>query len=279
MIEPGCRAPYNSCMQEWSIYRHHAELEIDLLHAHFSRHSYPLHSHDYYVIALVEAGTQYFRFGRQRHLTPAGGFILLNPGESHTGEPGSRGGYRYRAIYPTLAHMRGIAHELGMPAELPLFATPRGNHTRLIGEFTRMHKLLMANRSGLEAQTALNTVLAKMLAAFGEVREPAGKPASVRKALELIDAQYARTISLDELAQAAALSRFHFLRSFRDQVGMPPHAYIENRRVAVAQQLIASGMPLAQVAVEVGFSSQSHFTQRFRQTLGVTPGRYGQLLK
>jgi AraC-like DNA-binding protein len=57
---------------------------------------------------------------------------------------------------------------------------------------------------------------------------------------------------------------------------MPPHAYLESVRIRHAQQLIAAGKPLAAVAAEVGFSSQSHLSNRFKQLIGVTPGQYAR---
>ena len=83
-------------------------------------------------------------------------------------------------------------------------------------------------------------------------------------------------ISLTQLAEQVALSPYYLLRAFRAEVGMPPHAYLESVRIRHAQRLIAAGNPLAVIAVEVGFSSQSHFTHRFKQLIGVTPGQYAQ---
>ncbi|MCW5874587.1 MAG: AraC family transcriptional regulator [Anaerolineales bacterium] len=253
-------------------------MSLDLLHAQFSHHSYPLHSHDYYVIALVETGLQYFRLGKQKYLTQPGGLIFLNPGESHTGEP-EGGGYRYRAMYPQVEHMQAIAQEMGMQTELPLFPSPRRNNALLAKSFAHMHALLMKQENNLAAETAFIGTMAKILRAFGDAKSPVAKTATIRRALAFIHENYAQPISLNELAALESLSRYHFLRSFGNQVGMPPHMYIENYRIAAAQRLLATGLPLAQVAVQVGFNSQSHFTRRFRQTLGVTPGRYARLLQ
>jgi transcriptional regulator GlxA family with amidase domain len=57
---------------------------------------------------------------------------------------------------------------------------------------------------------------------------------------------------------------------------MPPYTYLESVRIRHAQHLIEAGRPLAEVAVETGFSSQSHLTHRFKQIMGVTPGQYAQ---
>ncbi len=57
---------------------------------------------------------------------------------------------------------------------------------------------------------------------------------------------------------------------------MPPHAYLENVRIRQAERLIRSGLSLADVAVHVGFSSQSHMTRSFKKIIGVTPGQYAR---
>jgi AraC-like DNA-binding protein len=70
------------------------------------------------------------------------------------------------------------------------------------------------------------------------------------------------------------LSPFHLLRVFRAAVGLPPHAYQIQLRVARAKELLRAGMPIAAVAVEVGFVDQSHLTRHFKRLVGVPPGRY-----
>jgi transcriptional regulator GlxA family with amidase domain len=67
----------------------------------------------------------------------------------------------------------------------------------------------------------------------------------------------------------------HFARAFRTSVGMPPHRYLVERRVARARELLAStNMPLAEIALAAGFSDQSHFARRFREHVGTTPRAY-----
>jgi AraC-like DNA-binding protein len=75
------------------------------------------------------------------------------------------------------------------------------------------------------------------------------------------------------------LSPYYLLRVFRDEVGMPPHAYLESRRIQQAQRLLKQGEPLAAVAHDLGFSTQSHFTTSFRRIIGVTPGQYVYYLR
>jgi AraC-like DNA-binding protein len=90
---------------------------------------------------------------------------------------------------------------------------------------------------------------------------------------------FCQGISLTQLADHVSLSPYYLLRVFRAEVGMPPYTYLESVRIRHAQRLIEAGIPLAEVAVEVGFSSQSHLTRRFKQIIGVTPGQYAQQLR
>ena len=79
---------------------HSALHDLEMLHARFIEHRFTRHSHDYYVIGVVEAGVQAYSCRGARHVTPAGQIFLVNPGEPHTGEAATHGGYVYRTVYP-----------------------------------------------------------------------------------------------------------------------------------------------------------------------------------
>ena len=101
--------------------------------------------------------------------------------------------------------------------------------------------------------------------------------AAIRRAIAYIENNPHRTISLRELAGAAGLSRFHFSRLFKHQVGLSPAKYVEHLRIEQAKALIVSGeMSLAQVAQSVGFADQSHFSRRFSAHEGRTPAVFAR---
>jgi AraC-like DNA-binding protein len=101
----------------------------------------------------------------------------------------------------------------------------------------------------------------------------------VRRTRALIEDRYAENIRLEELAQEAGVSKFHFLRQFRRQVGMAPHAYQIAVRIARARELLALGHSGAVVADRVGFYDQSAFTRAFKRAAGITPGAYAALVR
>ncbi|UWF50310.1 helix-turn-helix transcriptional regulator [Pseudomonas sp. N3-W] len=98
-----------------------------------------------------------------------------------------------------------------------------------------------------------------------------------RQLVEFIDYQLAEPISLGQLAALCALSEYHFARMFRESFGLPPHQYVLARRLSRARELLrTTSRPLGEIALACGFASASHFTHRFRQVLGGTPGEYRQ---
>lgn len=97
---------------------------------------------------------------------------------------------------------------------------------------------------------------------------------SAARVLECIDAGLGDDLSVTALAEVAGLSTAHFSRLFRATFDMPPHRFVLERRIRAAEKLLSSGQQtIAQVAYHLGFSSQAHFTQVFRQLTGRTPGQ------
>ena len=96
----------------------------------------------------------------------------------------------------------------------------------------------------------------------------------MRRTREFLEANFEQNVSLADLTNLVGLSSYHLLRVFRSEVGLPPHAYLEQIRINYAKQLLRSGMPIVEVAVNTGFVDQSHFTRHFKRHVGITPGLY-----
>jgi AraC family transcriptional regulator len=97
----------------------------------------------------------------------------------------------------------------------------------------------------------------------------------LRRVLDYMTAHIEEDISLDDLADAACLSTFHFVRVFGHTMGMPPHRYLSRMRLERAKTLLSLGRaPISQVAVACSFSSQSNFTRAFHRATGSTPQAY-----
>jgi AraC family transcriptional regulator len=96
-----------------------------------------------------------------------------------------------------------------------------------------------------------------------------------RQLVEFIEFNLAEPLSLGQLAGLCALSEYHFARMFRESFGLPPHQYLLARRLNHARQLLrTTRKAFGEIALECGFASASHFSNRFKQAMGATAGEY-----
>jgi len=80
--------------------------------------------------------------------------------------------------------------------------------------------------------------------------------------------------SVDEMAQNAFISKYHFIRSFKSEVGLTPHQFQVQNRIRKAQRLISEAETITEVALTTGFCDQSHFIRQFEKYVGLTPSAY-----
>ena len=108
-------------------------------------------------------------------------------------------------------------------------------------------------------------------------RPPILTPA-VTRTRDALHERFAEEVPLEELSALAGMSKCHLVHLFHHEMGLPPHAYQIQLRVARARVLIAAGVPLAEVATMTGFADQSHLTRLFKRVVGMPPGQYASLL-
>jgi AraC family transcriptional regulator len=96
-----------------------------------------------------------------------------------------------------------------------------------------------------------------------------------RRTLVHIEANLASKMDIEDLAKVVALSRSHFSRAFKRSLGFSPMEYVVVRRVERAKAMISGTRePLAEVALACGFADQAHLNRRFRDIVGISPGRW-----
>jgi AraC family transcriptional regulator len=100
-------------------------------------------------------------------------------------------------------------------------------------------------------------------------------PQRLRRCQQYIETHLGDELSIEELAATAEMSRFHFTRAFKKAMGQTPHRYVIERRISVARMMMqTTSRPVNEIATELGFANQSHFSAVFNQLTGVTPSEY-----
>lgn len=103
-------------------------------------------------------------------------------------------------------------------------------------------------------------------------------PLSSDSFLEALRQQLERSpelpLCIDAMAHAALLSKYHFIRRFRQAVGLTPHRFQVQNRVRKAQRLLPQADCLTEAALTAGFFDQSHFIRQFKKEVGLTPSAY-----
>lgn len=109
-------------------------------------------------------------------------------------------------------------------------------------------------------------------AAAAEVPAPQYDP-KIAQTLSYINENLTLPLTVEELAERVYLSKYHFMRLFKAQTGSSVHAYVRQRRLLYAAQLIRTGVSASKAAADSGFEEYSTFFRAFRECFGVSPGQ------
>ncbi|MGF1516658.1 MAG: AraC family ligand binding domain-containing protein [Nodosilinea sp.] len=254
--------------------------DLELLRATYIRHSFARHTHDTFAVGVIQQGTEVFAYRGATHGAPKGSVVLINPGEPHTGHAADASGWTYRMLYPAVSLLQRSIAETRAGAGAIYFPEPVVQDPTLRDWLLRSHQVLEHQAPRLEQDSRLLWTFAQLIARHADHRPPwrslGHETRSIAQAREYLEAHYSENPTLEELAAIAHLSPFYFLRVFRQQVGLPPHGYLNQVRLRQAKRLLGQGGAIATVAHLTGFADQSHLTRQFKRTWGVTPGQYQQ---
>ncbi|MEU9985461.1 AraC family transcriptional regulator [Streptomyces sp. NPDC048045] len=247
---------------------------LDLLTASFRRHVYAPHAHEEYTVGVCVGGCEVIDYRGGHIRTGPGTIVVLEPGEMHTGGPGTTtDGYAYRALYAEPSLLAD-----GTLGGLPHFREPLLDDPELAAALRLTHAELSACPDPLEAESRLPWLLTALAHRHSTARPVSDHvPGAAAVALTVRDRladELTAPPSLALLAADLGLSRYQLLRAFRTTMGIPPYAWLAQHRVARARGLLETGLRPAEVAGLVGFADQAHLTRWFRRVLGVTPAAY-----
>jgi len=251
--------------------------DLELFRAKAIHYHYARHSHASYSIGVIEAGVGGNNYQGTTYLAPPQSIVLMNPDEAHTGYSAEEMPLTYRMLYPGVELMSQIAIDLRIK-RLPYFTSAVVQDQTLAQDVLSLHAVLEKSIDRLEKQSRLIEVFSAILLHYADVEIrsiPSTKEHhAVRLIKDYLHDNFSSNISLEQLAEITRLDRSYLIRLFRQVVGMPPYTYLNQIRVEKAKQFLRQEMAVAEAAIAVGMSDQSHLSRHFKRITGVTPGHY-----
>lgn len=251
-----------------------------------------LHHHDFYEIYLFLHGDVAYTVENRTYPMAPGDLLLISPLELH--QPRIRQTdeeYERMVLWIDRSFLEQLS--TGQTSLTRAFDTGRTGHSnrvRLVPAASRalqskMERLAFLSRSGTYGDDLLALgcflgILVELnraaMAAEGSDRQDYVSDRVVDAVLAYINEHYSEPLTLDALAERFYISKYHLLRKFSDAVGATVHRYILQKRLQIARQLLADGVPPTEAAFHCGFGDYASFFRAFKAEYALSPRAYGR---
>ena len=249
---------------------------VTLCRANGSSACYHIHSHDEFSFGVIDAGEADYRNMRHQHHIGAGTTVTINPGDAHSCNPRA-GRWSYRMLFVDTAWVGSLQQEMcGSALDYLPFAGQLVDDSGSFAQFAEIFESLSQADNTLAAESLLMAFFERHFAPDSSAgsRRVLIEQRGLARVRELLLDRLDANVSLDELSAASGLSRYHLIRSFKQQYGQSPHAFQLDHRINRAKGLLERGDSLSDTALQLGFADQSHFQRHFKKRLAVTPKQY-----
>lgn len=239
---------------------------------------FPRHTHSMFCVGAVHHGRTMISHRGTSTTIEEGEYFVMNPWQTHERDCVENS---YTIICVSLDFMESVSRQIpGKFSGIPNFRRMVFSDELIARDIRCLFRLIEQKSTKLEWESLLVSLLSGLIVrhahGFQVPHSVAFARKEVSRARELIERDYSRNLSLEELANVACLSPFHFQRVFRGELGVSPHEYLIQVRIRKAREYLERGVSPAQVAADTGFVDQSHFSRHFRRHVGVPPGKYSQ---
>ncbi len=245
---------------------------LDLLEASFTNKTFAPHFHDEYSIALITSGTHHFTCNKDDFNAKPGDIRLINPHDIHVCKSKTWG---YITFTPDSNFVEAFSESCQKELHNITFANPVINNRKLSQLFLNLNSATKEWQDELMAENILEELVVNLISSYSNcairTKEISYSRAKLAQAIECMRANFEESLKLESLAKISGLSKYHFLRKFKEEFNMTPHAYLLQIRIQNAKNMLKQNRALSDIALSCGFSDQSHFTRVFNKIYGMSP--------
>lgn len=216
-----------------------------------------------YQVGIVRQGNGVFNVGDNNFPITSGQLFLIHPGKIHSGKPDFEKGW----TVDTITLKADFVGEL-FDNHPPIFNDTVVENPKLKITFEKAFELLSNYEANFENESNLFLLITNLFKDVSNTSIEAGTKANnegIDRAINFISNNYKKSFSLDDLADKAFLSKFHLIRIFKKKTGLSPYAYQMQLKLNEARKLIFKDKTLTEIAYELGFADQAHFTNTFKK--------------
>ncbi len=243
-----------------------------LLEASFTNKTFAPHFHDEYSIALITSGTHNFTCNKNDFAARPGDIRLINPHDIHVCKSKTWG---YITFTPDNNFVEAFSESCQKELHNIMFVNPVIRNHKLAKLFVDLNSATKEWQDELMAENILEELVVNLISSYSNNKTKAKNISYSRKKLlqsvEYMKTNFGESLKLEKLANISALSKYHFLRKFKEEFNMTPHSYLLQIRVQNAKNMLLQNRALSDIAFSCGFSDQSHFTRVFNKIYGMSP--------
>lgn len=243
---------------------------------------YPSHFHEKYEFGVIETGR--LICNNTEYVVDKGDLLLFNPSDNHACDLIDGMPLNWKVLIIDKCAMQQAVKDITGKGYLPHFTPSVAFHSDVIDSFYELHKIVISGQKGLIKEESFYFFLEQILSCYteaggAEAGETTDNCEEIQQVSEHITNNYTSTITLDNLSKISGLNKYTLLRSFTVQKGITPYQYVTTVRVNNAKKLLEAGVAPIEVALQTGFSDQSHFTRVFKNLAALTPKQYQSVFK
>lgn len=252
--------------------------KIEIKECNSSLHSSTYHLHNEISIGLIEKGSCYFEAYNKTYVLHEKTILLIPAKAIHKCTPFNIKTWNFKMIY---INEKWLLNNTPNPILRDEFSYKKLSNEEYIKTENMISNLLKMDliKEGEALLKDILTIATNNINTNNRINNINNYTVKMDTINNYINKFYLQNISLEELSDFSNLNKFYIVRQFKKMYGIPPHKYINSLKIDYSKILLKKNKSLAEIALELGFYDQSHFSKIFKEFSGISPMKYKKSIK